>query len=74
MKLKGRLEKLEQSTPLEVTKLWTAVEDDHTPGLYHLDDGRTPLTEAELDALPGKGSGCHGFIIRSPYHRDHHEA
>lgn len=68
-----RLEKLEKSTPQEVTKLWTAVEDDHTPGLYHLDDGRT-LSEAELDALPGKGPGCHGLIIQSPFHGEHHEA
>ena len=68
-----RLEKLEKSTPLEVTKFWTAVEDDHTPGLYHLDDGRT-LSEAELDALPGKGPGCHGLIIQSPDHGERHEA
>lgn len=70
MKLKSRLDRLERSIPLEVTKLWLAWEDDHTPGLYHLDDGRT-LTEAELDALPGKGPGCHGLIIQSP---DHYEA
>lgn len=73
MRLKSRLDKLEQSIPLEVTKLWTAVEDDHRAGLYHLDDGRT-LTEVELDALPGKGPGCHGLIIQSPYHGQHYES
>ena len=67
MKLKGRLDKLEQSAPPEVTKRWLAWEDNHTLGLYHLDDERT-LTEVELKALAGKGPGCHGLIIQSPYH------
>jgi hypothetical protein len=64
VKLKGRLDKLEQSIPPEITKLWLAWEDDHTPGLYHLDDKRTSLKRS-WTPYRAKGRGATGSSFKA---------
>ena len=70
--LPRRLKRLESTArSRQVTKVWIATEDAHTPGLFHMDDGRT-LTREALDALPHGGPGITGILV-SASGIEHHE-